>query len=119
MKRPTSASHPTPTPGAEVLELTCRRAPRIAMGALGAMIVAGALYAIAYAIGGDEAVSDNWVGLTVVVVGGLAMVGALAAFSLAVRAVSAGVAPRRLWLALVLLPLALLFVMLGEAFLWE
>jgi hypothetical protein len=88
-----------------------------AVSALG--IVTGAIFGTTLAIGGQDAVSDNWIGWIGVVglLGGLA--GAFVAFLLAVAARLRLEHATRLWLPLLLFPALLAFVVLGEAFWWE
>jgi hypothetical protein len=83
------------------------------------VLVAGAVFSIAYAVGGPDATADNWVGLLAVVgvVGGL--LSSFAAFALAVTVRLTLGRSRLLWLPLLLFPALLAFVVLGEAFWWE
>ena len=75
--------------------------------------------AIAYAIGGADAIEDNWVGLLAMIalLGGL--LASLAAFALAVVATVRHERWALLWLPLSVLPGLLAFLVLGEAFWWE
>lgn len=78
-----------------------------------------ALFGISYLVGGSNAVSDNWVGFlgVFVLLGGLLL--SLLAFILAVSTrIRHGRAPW-LWLALVLFPALLAFIVLGEIFWWQ
>ena len=83
------------------------------------VVVAVAVFAIAYAIGGQDATSDNWVGALAVVglVGGLLT--SLGALVIAVAAWLSHERTRLLWFPLALFPALLAFVVLGEAFWWE
>ena len=87
--------------------------------ALVVLVLGAALFAGAWAIGGDDAVSDNWVGI----LGGVALIGGLA-FSFA-AGVLAVVAKYRhedwtlLWLPLSVFPVLLVLVVLAEMFLLE
>ena len=83
------------------------------------VVVAYAIFAVAWAVGGQDAVSDNWVGI----LGGVALIGGLA-FSFA-AGVLAVVAKYRhedwalLWLPLSVFPVLLVLVVLAETFLME
>ena len=77
------------------------------------------IVAVAWVVGGQDAISDNWVGI----LGGVALVGGLAvSFAAGVLAV---VAKSRhedwalLWLPLSVFPVLLLLVVLAETFLLE
>jgi hypothetical protein len=91
----------------------------IAAVVLVVVVAAVALFAIAFAVGGEDATSDNWVGmLTVIgVVGGLMT--SFGSFVLAVAAWLSHERTRLLWLPLALFPGLLALIVLGEAFLWE
>lgn len=91
----------------------------LALAVLVVVAVAATTFAIAYGIGGADATSDNWVGVTGVVglVAGLG--GSVSAFGLAVAARLSHDHSGRLWLPLLLFPALLAFVELGEAFWWE
>jgi len=96
---------------------------RLAVGlaAVVAVVVAVsyAIFAVAYAVGGDAAISDSWVGA----LGAFAMLGGLAASLVAfVLAVVAKVKHERwalLWLPLSLFPALLAVVVLAETFWME
>lgn len=83
------------------------------------VLVAGAVFAVAFAIGGEDATSDNWVGALAVVgvLGGLLT--SLAAFAIAGAAWLSHERSRLLWLPLALFPALLAFIVLGEAFWWD
>ena len=99
---------------------------RLAVWAAGlaAAVVVGvvasyAVFAVAWVFGGQDAVSDNWVGLlaAVALVGGLAV-----SFAAAVLAVVARFRHEDwplLWLPLSVFPVLLLLVVLAETFLLE
>lgn len=82
----------------------------------GVVTAASALVGVAYAVGGDDAISDNWVGF----IGGVALLGGLStslvAFVLAVLARIGQDRWRLLWLPLLLFPGLLALVVLAEAF---
>lgn len=109
-------SHVAPTHTASGLS---RLAFGLALMVLAMVAVAAAIFAIAYAVGGADATSDNWVGIIGVLglVGGLG--GGVSAFGLAVAARLGHDHSGRLWLPLLLFPALLAFVVLGEAFWWE
>jgi hypothetical protein len=83
------------------------------------VVVAAAVFSIAFAVGGEDATSDNWVGVLAAVglVGGV--LASLGAFVLAVVGWLSHERSRLLWLPLLLFPALLAFVVLGEAFWWE
>ena len=83
------------------------------------ILVSGAIFAVAYAVGGPGATEDNWVGLlgAVSLLGGL--VASLAAFALALAAKIKHEQWALLWLPLLLFPALLAFLVLGELFWWE
>lgn len=96
-----------------------RGARALAGGSLAVLTAAAVLFAVAWAVGGDEAVSDNWVGITVAV----GLFAGLACSAVAfVTALVAGVRKEpwaRLWLPLVTFPGVVLTVVLLEAFVFE
>jgi hypothetical protein len=77
------------------------------------------IFAVAYAIGGSDAIEDTWVGFlgVVALLGGL--LASLAAFALAVVAKVKHERWTLLWLPLSVFPALLAFLVLGEAFWWE
>ena len=83
------------------------------------VLVAGAVFAVAFAIGGEDATSDNWVGALAVVglLGGLLT--SLGVFAVAGAAWLSHERSRLLWLPLALFPALLALIVLGEAFWWE
>lgn len=91
----------------------------LAEASLAVLVLAAALFAVAWAIGGDDAVSDNWVGFSVVL--GL-FAGLAGSFVALVTAVVAGIRKEpwaRLWLPLVTFPGVVLVVGLLETFVFE
>jgi len=96
---------------------------RWAVGLAGAVVVAFAvtfaMFAVALAIGGSDAIEDNWVGFLgmVSLYGG--SLASLAAFALAVVARVKHERWAPLWLPLSLFPALLAFLLLGEVFWWE
>ena len=74
------------------------------------ILVSGAIFAVAYAVGGPGATEDNWVGLIAAVslLGGL--VASLAAFALALAAKIKHEQWALLWLPLLLFPALLAFL---------
>lgn len=92
---------------------------RLAALSLMVLALAAVLFGAAWAIGGDDAVSDNWVGMTVVL--GL-FVGVTGAFVALVMALYAGL--RRepwgtLWFPLTTFPAVVTVIVLLEAFVFE
>lgn len=93
----------------------------VGLAAVVAVVVAVSytIFAVAYAVGGDAAISDNWVGF----LGAFAMLGGLAASLVAfVLAIVAKVKHERwalLWLPLSLFPALLAVVVLAEMFWME
>jgi len=83
------------------------------------LVVSYTIFAVAYVVGGDAAISDNWVGF----LGAFAMLGGLVASLVAfVLAVVAKVKHERwalLWLPLSLFPALLAVVVLAETFWME
>lgn len=105
---------PAPSPSS-----LARRAVELAGAGLVAVTTALATFGIAYAIGGEEATSDNWVGVLVValMLGGLLV--SLAGFVAAVVARAGHERWWPLWLPLAVFPALVAFVVLGEVFWWE
>lgn len=99
------------------------RLARLAVGLAAAVAVlivfSSAILTVAYASGGSDAISDNWVGF----LGAVALLGGLfASFVAFVLAIAARVKHeqwRWLWLPLLVFPALLAFVVLGEALWWE
>ena len=95
---------------------------RRAGGAGLALVVLGSaavLFASAWALGGQDAVSDNWVGVTVVVA---LFVGLAVSFAAMAGAVFAGLRHKpwsRLWLPLATFPGVVVIIALLEAFVFE
>lgn len=83
------------------------------------LILSGAIFGIAYLLGGSNAVSDNWVGMLAAIslLGGLIV--SPMAFVLAVTTWIKHGRSRWLWLPLVVFPALLAFVIIGETFWWE
>jgi hypothetical protein len=96
-----------------------RWAVRIAAVVAVAIVVSFAIFGVAFAVGGWDAIDDTWVGFIVVVslLGGLAA--SLVAFVLAVMATVRHERWRLLGLPLFVFPAILIFLVLGELFWWE
>ncbi len=100
---------------------------RLARWAVGLSAVCGlavamaiAIIAIAYAVGVESAVEDNWFGfLLVTMVLAPGLLGSLLAFVLAIVARVRRERWTLLWLPLCVFPTVVLFLVLGEAFWWE
>jgi hypothetical protein len=94
-------------------------ARRLAGLALAVLALSAALLALAWAIGGEDAVSDNWVGMTVAVGFFSGLVGSFVAL---VAAVLAGLHHEpwsRMWLPLATFPAVAAVVVLLEALVLE
>lgn len=87
--------------------------------AIGLTALAIGTYAVGYAVGGEDAVSDNWVGWLSAGSYFGAVGTSLAAFVLGVTAKVKHDRSPLLWLPLAVLPALVTFVVLGEAFWWE
>lgn len=93
----------------------------VGLAAVAAVVVAVSytIFAVAYAVGGDAAISDNWVGF----LAAFAMLGGLAAsfvaFALAIIAEVKHERWALLWLPLSLFPALLAVVVLAEIFWME
>lgn len=87
--------------------------------AVGLTALALGTYGVGYAVGGEDAVSDNWVGMLSAgsYLGAVGM--SLVAFVLGVTAKVKHDHSPLLWLPLAVLPALVTFVVLGEAFWWE
>ena len=94
-------------------------ARRLAGLALVVLAIGAVLFAGAWAIGGDDAVSDNWVGMTVVVALFAGLIGAFAAFLMALYEGWRHRTWPDLWLPLTAFPAVVLVVALLEAFVFE
>ena len=84
-----------------------------------AVISSGAIFGVAYLVGGSNAVSDNWVGflLAISFLGGLVL--SLLAFVLAVTGWIRHGRTAWLWVPLVVFPTLLAFIVLGEMVWWQ
>ncbi|HEY0904893.1 MAG TPA: hypothetical protein VGE14_13485 [Marmoricola sp.] len=95
------------------------RARSLVLLALVVLVSGAVLFAGAWLIGGEDAVSDNWVGVTVVVA---LYVGLFGSFAAMVMAVFAGLRHdrwSRLWIPLVTFPAVVAIVALLEALVFE
>lgn len=99
--------------------LIARWAVGIAVVVAVVVAVSYTIFAVAYSVGGNAAISDNWVGF----LGAFAMLGGLAASLVAfVLAIVAKVKHERwrlLWLPLSVFPALLAIVVIAEAFFME
>ncbi|HEX5916522.1 MAG TPA: hypothetical protein VFY76_01655 [Nocardioides sp.] len=95
------------------------RARRMAGVALVVLVLAAALFGSAWAIGGEDAVSDNWVGLTVMFGFFAGVVGSFVALATAVFAVLRGEPTSRMWLPLATFPAVVIVAVALEAFVFE
>jgi uncharacterized membrane protein len=84
-----------------------------------AFVAAVAVVVIAYAIGEEGAVEDTTLGVVLFLIPAAAVLGSLAAFVMAIVAAVKRERWALLWLPLSVLPAIIVFVSLGEAFLWE
>jgi hypothetical protein len=85
----------------------------------GAFAASVATVALAYALGEESAVEDTWLGALLFITPAVGVLGSLAAFVLAFVAKVRHEHWAWLWLPLGVLPAMIVFVVLGEAFLWE
>lgn len=109
----TSSSRQGPPPG------PARWAVVVAAVAAVLVLLGVVVFAVGYAVGGDEGVSDNWVGMLTVF---SVLSGLLASFIAFVVAVVTRLRHRSvpgLWLPLTVFPVVIAFIVLGEAFWWE
>lgn len=83
------------------------------------LVVAFAIFGVAYQLNGVEGTEDNWVGMltAIAVLGGL--VASLVAFAMAVVDRAKHDNWSLLWMPLTLFPALAAFVVLGEALWWE
>jgi ABC-type Fe3+-siderophore transport system permease subunit len=93
----------------------------VGLSALFGVAIAAAImtFAFAFAVGGETATEDNWVGYLVAGMAFTGLFGSLAAFLLAIIAKIRRERWVLLWLPLSLFPMLLLFLVLGEALWWE
>lgn len=89
------------------------------IASLAVLVLAALLFAVAWAIGGQDAVSDNWVGVSVVLGLFSGLAGAFLAMVTAVVAGLQGEPWGRLLLPLLTFPGVVLVVVLMEAFVFE
>lgn len=92
---------------------------RLAALSLMVLAIGAVLFGVAWVAGGDDAVSDNWVGMTVVLALFAGLAGSLVAL---VTALWAGVRREpwsKLWLPLTTFPAVVALVALLEAFVFE
>lgn len=93
----------------------------VVVAAVAAVLVlfGGVVFAAGYAVGGDDGVSDTWVGVLTVfsVLGGL--VASFLAFVMAVVTIVRRRSAPGLWLPLTVFPVVIACIVLGEAFWWE
>ena len=96
-----------------------RAAQRLAGAALVVLVLAAALFGSAWAIGGEDAVSDNWVGLTVMFGFFAGLVGSFVALAMAIFAVLHDDPVSRMWLPLGAFPVVVVVAVLLEALVLE
>ena len=91
----------------------------LAEGAIAVLMLGAVLFSGAWLIGGEGAVSDNWVGVTTVMALFTGLIGSLVAMVIGlVVAVRHGVSSR-LWLPMMTFPVVLVVVVALEAFMFE
>jgi hypothetical protein len=83
------------------------------------VVIGVVVFGVAYAIGGEEATADNWVGLVSVFAILLGLPMSLLAFAMAVVAKVRHEPWRTLWLPLAVFPAVAAFLVLGELLWWE
>ena len=96
-----------------------RMAQGLAGVALVVLALAAVLFGSAWAVGGEDAVSDNWVGLTVVIGFFAGLVGSFVALVTAVFAVLHAEPTSRMWLPLATFPAVVVVAVLLEALVFE
>lgn len=96
-----------------------RWAVALAAGVVAVDVLAYSIFGVAYAVNGDQGISDNWVGMlgAVALLGGLAV--SLAAFLMALAARIGQARHRLLWLPLAVFPVLLVGTALLEVFVLE
>jgi hypothetical protein len=94
-------------------------ARQVAGVAVVVLALAAALFVSAWAIGGEDAVSDNWVGMTVMVGFFAGLAGSFVALAAAVFAVLHDEPRSRMWLPLATFPAVVLVTLLLEALVLE
>ena len=108
-----------PIPGGTARSHLARWAVGLAVAVAAVVAVSYVTFALAYAIGGSDAIEDNWVGF----LGGVSLLGgllaSLVAFALAVVAKAKHERRTRLWLPLSVFPALFAFVVLAEVLWWE
>ncbi|HET9649237.1 MAG TPA: hypothetical protein VFP34_13555 [Microlunatus sp.] len=113
----TDTSKPSPRSGSA--SRRARWSTWIAAAVAGALVLAFAIFGIAFLVSGWAAINDTWVGILIVaaLLGGLLV--SLIAFVLALSVVIAHERWAPLWLPLLLFPAILTFLIVGELFWWE
>lgn len=96
-----------------------RSARRLAELALVVLVLGAVLFGGAWAIAGEDAVSDNWVGMTVVVALFVGIIGTFTAFLMGLYEGWRSRAWRQFWLPLTAFPAVVVVVGLLEAFVFE
>lgn len=113
---PVPRPSPVPADTADPHSRLARWAVGLAAAVAVVVTVSYTIFAVAYAVGGSDAISDNWVGY----LGGFALLGGLVvSLGAFVMAVVARVKRQRwalLWLPLSLFPALLAVVVIAEAF---
>lgn len=107
------------TTGVRADNRLARWAVRSAAAAGGVIALSAATLGVAYAFGGDDAFSDNWLGFLVMVSLFVGSLTAAAAFAMAVTATARHQAHAMLWLPLSVFPASVAFVVIGELVWWE
>ncbi len=110
---------PASTGSADTHSRLARWAVRL-LAVFGVAVVATIVtFAVGYAVGGQDAIEDNWVAVLGAI---MALVGLLASFAAFVLAIVAKIRRERwtlLWAPLGAFPAVVAFLVLGEAFWWE
>ena len=96
-----------------------RWAVGLAEAAAAVTAVAFAVYAVAYVVGGSEAIGDNWVAILVTASFFTGFLASAIAFMLAIAVKFKHERWTLLWVPLSVFPALLAFLVLGEAFWWE
>ena len=117
--RPVVAGDATPTHRRDPVTPLGRWARAVAAASALLVLLGVLVFGVAYAVAGEEATSDTWVGVLSALAVLLSLPASLVAFVMALVAGTRHESWRALRLPLAVLPALLAFVVLGELFWWE